>query len=74
MSDPDLYEAEVRDLVAYIDAFAKARDAVRPELLYIDAIEITVGADGGANDLFKIWWDGEIECFRIERKQDEAAS
>jgi hypothetical protein len=37
-------------------------------VLYVDGVEITVGTDGGENDSFRVWWDGDSECPRIERK------
>lgn len=64
-----LYESEVRDLVAILDALSKPMETDQPktDLLYISAMEVKVSQVDGPDDLFKVWWDFESECFRVER-------
>lgn len=71
MSTPSpLYEEEVRDLLSIIDALNKPMSTDQPKtaMLYIDAMEVTVGMNDGDNDVFTIWWDSESECFRVKQK------
>lgn len=67
-----LYGSELDDLYTIsrqLHHFMQSNEAWgKLKLLYVDGVEITVGTDGGENDAFRIWWDGESEQARIERK------
>lgn len=67
-----LYGAELSDLHVIATAvtdFMQANQAWGSlTVLYVDGVEVTVGTEGGDNDVFRIWWDGESETARIERR------
>ncbi len=70
MSEP-LYESELSDLKAISDAVGQfMRKTPALNVLYVDGIEVTVGMEGGSNHVFTVWWDGESECTRIERRNE----
>lgn len=66
-----LYSTELNDLhvvAEALQAFMQSNPAwAKLTVLYVDGVEVTVGTDGGENDAFKVWWDGESETSRVER-------
>lgn len=67
-----LYGSELDDLYLIsrqLHHFIQSNEAWgKLQVLYVDGVEITVGTEGADNDDFRIWWDGEGECPRIERR------
>lgn len=72
MSDA-LYASEVSDLNHVAEALTEFMQSNprwgKLTVLYVDGVEVTVGTEGGDSDAFRVWWDSESECARIERKQ-----